>query len=75
MDHLGQGPVAQGLMGPLVVVEPEVGSQFPPYFCVVGVGFQVRLFVLSPTPQPLDPFASTDNVTEILALLSYPNYD
>ncbi len=30
VEHLGRCPVAQGLMGPLVVVEPEVVSQFAP---------------------------------------------
>ena len=29
MEHLGRGPVAQGLMGSLVIVESEVGSHFP----------------------------------------------
>ena len=38
--HLGQRPVAQGLMGPLVIVEPEVGAQLPPGFPGVGVSFQ-----------------------------------
>ena len=28
-NTLGRGPVAQGLMGPQVIVEPEVSSQFP----------------------------------------------
>ena len=28
--HLGGGPVAHGLMGHLVVAEPEPVSQFPP---------------------------------------------
>ena len=48
VEHLGRRPVAQGLMRSLVVVEPEVGTQFPPGFTGVGVGFQVlrwtRLF-------------------------------
>ena len=48
VEHLGRCPAAQGLMGPLAVVEPEVGSQFPLGFTGVGVGFQVlrwtRLF-------------------------------
>ena len=26
MEHLGRGPVAQGLMGPQVIVEPEVAE-------------------------------------------------
>ena len=29
VEHLGRGPVAQGLMRPLGVVEPEVVAQFP----------------------------------------------
>ena len=28
-EHLGRCPVAQGLMGPLVVEEPKIGAQFP----------------------------------------------
>ena len=40
-------------MGPLVVVEPEVGTQFPTGLDSAGVGFQVHLFVLHRAPQPL----------------------
>ena len=40
-------------MGPLVVVVPEVGPQFPPGFTGAGVGFQVHHFVLHRGPQPL----------------------
>ena len=43
VEHLGWGPVAQGLMGPLVIVEPEVGAQFPAGVDGVGVSFQVHL--------------------------------
>ena len=53
MEHLGRGPVAQGLMGSLVIVEPDVGSHFPPCLGGVGVGFQVHLLVLQRPPQPL----------------------
>ena len=53
VEHLGRCPVAQGLMRSLVVVEPEVGAQFPPGFTGVGVGFQVHLLVLHGAPQPL----------------------
>ena len=42
-------------MGPLVIVEPEVGAQLPPGFPGVGVSFQVHLLVLHPPPQPLHP--------------------
>ena len=41
-------------MGPLVIVEPEVGSQFPAGLPRAGVGFQVHLLVLHRAPQPLD---------------------
>ena len=40
-------------MRSLVVVEPEVGAQFPPGFTGVGLGFQVHLLVLHRPPQPL----------------------
>ena len=43
MEHLRWGPVAQGLVGPLVVVEQELGAQFPPGSRGVGVSFQVHL--------------------------------
>ena len=39
-------------MGPLVVVEPEVGAQFPAGLCGVGVGFKVHL-VPHGEPQPI----------------------
>ena len=52
MEHLGWGPVDQGMMGPQVVVEPQVGSQFPSGFTGVAVGFQIRLLVLHGAPQP-----------------------
>ena len=45
MEHLGRGSIAQALMGPLIVVEPEVGSQFPSGLDGVDVGFQVDLVV------------------------------
>ncbi len=41
------------LMRSVVVVEPEVGAQFPPGFTGVGVGFQVHLLVLHRASQPL----------------------
>ena len=53
MEHLGWGPVAQRLMGPLVVVKPEVGAQLPPGLGGVGVGFQIQLLVLHGAPKPL----------------------
>ena len=43
MEHLGRCPVAQGLIGPQVIVEPEVFSQPPASLIGVGVGFQVGL--------------------------------
>ena len=46
VEHLGRGPVAQGLMRSLVVVEPEVGAQFPPSFTGVGANFQPTRFSL-----------------------------
>ncbi len=51
MEHLGQGPVAQGLMGPQLVVEPEIVFQPPLGLRDVGVGFQVHLFVLHRPPE------------------------
>ena len=47
------GPVAQGLMGPQLVVEQEVVFQPPLGLQDVGVGFQVHLFVLHRPPQSL----------------------
>ena len=41
VEHLGRCPVAQGLIGPQVIVEPEVFSQPPAGLIGVGVGFQV----------------------------------
>ena len=52
-ERLGRGPVAQGLMGPQVILEPEVGSQFPSGLDGVEVGFEVDLLVLHRPPQPL----------------------
>ena len=40
-------------MRSLVVVEPEVGAQFPPGFTGVDVGFQVHLLILHCAPQTL----------------------
>ena len=40
-------------MRSLVVVEPEVGAQFPPGFTGVDVSFQVHFLVLHGSPQPL----------------------
>ena len=37
VEHLSRSPVAQGLMGPLVVIEPEVDAQFPAGLCAVTV--------------------------------------
>ena len=54
MEHLGRGLVAQRLMGPLFIMEPEIGSQSPPDLKGVGVGFQVHLLLLHRPPQPLD---------------------
>ena len=53
MEGLGRGPVAQGLMGPEPVVEPEVVFQPPLGIEDAGVGFQVHLFILHRPPQPL----------------------
>ena len=53
VENLGQRPVAQGLMGPLVFVEPDVGSQFPSGLGGVGIGFQLQLLVFHGAPQPL----------------------
>ena len=52
-EHFPRRPISQGLMGPLVIVEPEVSSQFPPGLPRAGVGFQVHLLVLHRAPQPL----------------------
>ena len=46
MEHFGRRPISQGLMGPQVIVEPEVGSQFSSGLDGVEVGFQVDLLVL-----------------------------
>ena len=51
MEHFGQGPVAQGLIGPQMVVEQEVVFQPPLGLRDVGVGFQVHLFVLHRPPE------------------------
>ena len=63
---LVSGSPGPDVMGLLVVVEPEVGAQFPPGFTGVGVGFQVHLLILHGVPQPLHedvvvyrPFPST----------------
>ena len=53
VEHLGPGPVAQGLMRPKSIVEPEVVFQPPLGLEDVGVGFQVHFFVLHCPPQPL----------------------
>ena len=54
MEHLGRGLVAQRLMGPLFIMGPEMGPQFPPCLPGVGIGFQVHLLLLHRSPQPLD---------------------
>ena len=46
VEHLGWCPVAQGLMGPQMVVEPEVILQSFTGFVAVGVSLQVHLLVL-----------------------------
>ena len=51
MEHLGRGPVAQGLMGPQLVVEPEAVFQPPLGLRDVGVGFQVHLSVFHLPPK------------------------
>ena len=53
MEHFGRGLVAQRLMGSLVIVKPEIGSQLPAGLTRVGVGFQVGLLILHRPPQPL----------------------
>jgi hypothetical protein len=53
VENLGWGPVAQGLMGPLVVVKTEVGVEAGSGLPSVRVGFQVDLLVLHRAPQPL----------------------
>ena len=40
-------------MGPLVIVEPEVGAQLPLGLTGTGVSFQVHLLVFHRAPQPL----------------------
>ena len=42
VEHLGRCPVAQSLMGSLIVVELEVGARFPPGIRGVRVSFQVH---------------------------------
>ncbi len=51
MEHLGRGPVAQGLMGPQLVVEPEVVFHPPLNLQDDGVGFQVHLSVIHRPPE------------------------
>ncbi len=51
VEYLGRGPVAQGLMGPQLVVEPEAVFQPPLGHRDVGVGFQVHLSVLHRSPE------------------------
>ena len=38
VEHIGRRPVAQGLMGSLVVVKPVVGGHFLPGSTGVGAG-------------------------------------
>ena len=53
MEHFGRGPVAQGLVGPEPVVEPEIVFQPPLGLQDAGVGFQVDLLILHRPPQSL----------------------
>ena len=50
VEDLRRRPVAQRLMRPPVVVEPEVGSQLPPGFTGVDVGLKVDLLVFHRPP-------------------------
>ena len=54
VEDFRRRPVSQGLMGPPVVVEPEVFSQPSVGLKTVGVGLQVDLLVLHRLPQPFD---------------------
>ena len=56
VELFGWGPVAQSLMGSLIVVELEVGAQFPPGIRGEGVSFQVHLLVFHGAPQPLHEY-------------------
>ena len=54
MEHFGRGLVAERLMRSLVIVKPEIGSQFTAGLTRVGIGFQLDLLILHRPPQPLD---------------------
>ena len=79
-EHVGGGPVGQGLMRPQVVVEAEVRPELLPGFSGAGVGLQVHLFVLHRAPQPfhndvalVPPFAVVADLhTMLLQHLSEP---
>lgn len=53
MEHRGRGPVAQDLMGSLVVVEPKGVVKSPLGLEDVGAGLQLHLVVRHRPPQPL----------------------
>ena len=59
VEHLGRDPVAQGLVESLVVVEPEVGSQFSPGFAgameAPGAGISTGASVISEETGTKDP--------------------
>ena len=55
-EHLCWCPVAQGLVGPLVVVEMKVTVEASLGLSSVGVGFQVDFLVLHRPPQPLHEY-------------------
>jgi len=53
-EHLGRRPVAQRLMRPALVVEPEIVLQCHPQLPPVGIVPRVDQFVLHRAPQSLD---------------------
>jgi len=56
VEHLSRFPVAQDLVGPLVVVEMKVTAEPSLGLSSVGVGFQVDFLVLLRPPQPVHEY-------------------
>jgi hypothetical protein len=54
--HLGRGPIAQRLMGPLLVVEPEVDRQTRFQLGHQLIVFEVDFFLFDAPPQPLHEY-------------------
>ncbi len=72
MVHLGRCPIAQGLMWPLVVVEPHIGIDAFPGLTDCLVSPEIHLLVLDGPPQPLHKV-----VVQVppLAVHAYLDYD